>query len=213
MLEIFDLDHTLLKCNSGVAFFRYLMRKRIFPKRMWVAALRLYWDRIFKGISVEELHERSFQLFLLGRYKTEVSAHVDTFLDGFLERALCFEVASFCQRAMHLGHTVALFSTSPDYIVEPIAERLGIERVVSTRYATDKEGRFAHVEEVITGRKKAFYARELIIELNIEKSQVRAYSDSIEDWPLLKAVGGPMAIRPDRRLNILARRRKIPTLG
>lgn len=212
MLEIFDLDHTLLKCNSGIAFFRYLMKRGVFPKRMWISAIRLYCARIFDRISVDELHVRSFELFLLGRYKAEVSAHVDTFLDEFLERAICFEVSSFCQRAMHLGHTVAIFSASPDYIVEPIAERLGIERIVATRYGTDKEGRFSHIEEVVTGRKKAFYARELIEELNLDKSQVRAYSDSIEDWPLLKAVGGPMAIRPDKRLNLLARRRKLPIL-
>ncbi|MCB1117885.1 MAG: HAD-IB family hydrolase [Chlamydiia bacterium] len=202
----------MLKCNSGIAFFRYLMKRGVFPKRMWISAIRLYCARIFDRISVDELHVRSFELFLLGRYKAEVSAHVDTFLDEFLERAICFEVSSFCQRAMHLGHTVAIFSASPDYIVEPIAERLGIERIVATRYGTDKEGRFSHIEEVVTGRKKAFYARELIEELNLDKSQVRAYSDSIEDWPLLKAVGGPMAIRPDKRLNLLARRRKLPIL-
>lgn len=212
MLDIFDLDHTLLRCNSSVAFYRYLMSKNVFPKSTWISVIRLYCVNYLKRISVEELHAKAFEKFLLGRLKAEMCAHVDTFLDHFLDRSLCFEVVSFCQRAHHLGHQVALFSASPDYIVHPIAERLGITNIVATRYGVDREGRFSHIEEVIDGRKKAVYARQLIEELGLNKKDVRAYSDSIEDLPLLKAVGKPMAIRPDRRLNLLARRRKLPIL-
>ena len=212
MLEIFDLDHTLLRCNSGVAFFRYLISRKVFPKSSWFAAIRLYLAYHLRRISIEELHQQTFEKFLLGRYKAEMSAHLDTFLDQFLDKALCFEVVSFYKRAQHLGHEAALFSTSPDYVVEPIGKRLGFNRIIATSYGTDREGRFSHINEVVTGKRKAFYARGLIEELGLKKCDVRAYSDSIEDLPLLKAVGQPMVIRPCRRLDILARRRKLPIL-
>ena len=212
MLEIFDLDHTLLRCNSGVAFFRYLVSHKVFPKTSWLLAIRFYFGYHLKRISMEELHKQTFERFLLGRYKAEMSAHFDTFLDQFLDKALCFDVVSFHKRAQHLGHEAALFSTSPDYIVEPIGQRLGFNRIIATSYGTDREGRFSHINEVVTGKRKAFYARALIEELKINKCDVRAYSDSIEDLPLLKAVGQPMVIRPCRRLNILARRRSLPVL-
>ena len=212
MLEIFDLDKTLWRCNASAAFFRYCMRKRIFPKRIWLTAIWLYCAFYLGRICIEELHRRTFDRLIKGRLKEEVLGHVERFLDLHLESNLCQKVLGYCRRAQHLGHQVALISTSPDYIVEPIGKRLGIKTVVASFYATDREGRFTHVEEVVTGQRKSQYASGLMKKWGIEKDNTCAYTDSIEDLPLLKVVGRRFAIRPDRKLSSFARRLRFPIL-
>ena len=210
MLNIFDLDHTLLKVNSSSAFFTYLLRKKILPRRIRLQALWLALRYHFTKLNLKQLHEEVFRRFLKGRKLSDLKAHVEEFLDQFLDKALCFDIACVFRRAQHLGQTTALISTSPLFLVLPIGKRLGFDHIIASRYGLDAKGVMTHIEEVVDGKSKATYARQIADQLHLPKSSISAYSDSIEDLPLLRAVGHPVAVGPCKRLSLVALRRNIP---
>jgi HAD superfamily hydrolase (TIGR01490 family) len=106
------------------------------------------------------------------------------------------------------GHAVWLLSATPDFLADEIAAALGatggsgspleiVDGVFTGRFA----GPTMHSEE------KAVTARRLMHEHGLRAEDCYAYSDSINDLPLLTAVGTPVAVNPDRALTAHARAR------
>ncbi|MCA1726737.1 MAG: haloacid dehalogenase-like hydrolase [Actinobacteria bacterium] len=73
-------------------------------------------------------------------------------------------------------------------------------------YTGELEGELCHRDE--KARRVFEVAKEQ--EINLDRSY--AYSDSLNDLPLLEMVGNPVATNPDRNLFALARRRGWPVL-
>jgi hypothetical protein len=60
---------------------------------------------------------------------------------------------------------------------------------------------------IVHGPEKAARVQELAKEREIDLTRSFAYTDSINDLPLLELVGNPVALNPDRQLRVVARRR------
>jgi HAD superfamily hydrolase (TIGR01490 family) len=111
------------------------------------------------------------------------------------------------------GHEVFLASSSPQDYVQALAEALRMDGAIGTRAAVEGglytgalEGDLAH------GPHKAERVAALAQERELELAGSFAYSDSINDLPLLDLVGNPVAVNPDRALAAEARRREWPIL-
>jgi len=103
------------------------------------------------------------------------------------------------------GRPVVLTTTTPDHLVRPLAERLGFDDVIATRYAEEEgafTGRLDGEFVWATGKRAAVAA--WADRRSIELSDAYAYSDSVYDLPLLTAVGHPYAVNPDPRLLVVA---------
>jgi putative phosphoserine phosphatase/1-acylglycerol-3-phosphate O-acyltransferase len=103
------------------------------------------------------------------------------------------------------GRLLVLATTSPVDLVTPFAELVGFDDVVGTRYARSDgrytggiDGDFAWA----TGKLAA--VRRWAKGAGVELAKSHAYTDSVFDAPLLRAVGHPHAVNPDRRLRVLA---------
>ncbi|HVC71878.1 MAG TPA: HAD-IB family hydrolase [Acidimicrobiales bacterium] len=103
------------------------------------------------------------------------------------------------------GRLLVLATTSPVDLVAPFAELAGFDDVVGTRYAR-RDGRYTGGIEGdfawATGKLAA--VRRWAGEAGVDLAVSHAYSDSVFDAPLLRAVGHPHAVNPDRRLRMLA---------
>ncbi len=112
------------------------------------------------------------------------------------------------------GHILVLATTTPEDLVRPLAAELGIDEVVATRYAwTDGvyTGRLEGGFVWSIGKLNAVrdWARRLDVDLRVSF----AYSDSINDAPLLSAVGHPRAVNPDIFLHGFATLRRWPIIN
>ncbi len=103
------------------------------------------------------------------------------------------------------GRLLVLATTSPVDLVTPFAELAGFDDVVGTRYASRHgsytggiDGDFAWA----TGKLAA--VRRWAAAAGVDLAKSHAYSDSVFDMPLLRAVGHPHAVNPDRRLRAAA---------
>ena len=99
------------------------------------------------------------------------------------------------------GHQVYLVSASPEEIVQPLAELLGVDGAICSQGEVDDEGRYTgEMEFYAYGPFKAEAMRELAERTGIDLAASSAYSDSYTDLPMLEAVGHPVAVNPDRVL-------------
>ena len=110
------------------------------------------------------------------------------------------------------GHKVVIISAATSYQIEPVAKALGIKEV----YATEMEihnGKFTgRVSEMCWGEGKARAARKFAKKKKIDLSKSYFYTDSIDDYPLMKIVGKPVATNPDQKLSQMAFENNWPIL-
>ena len=109
------------------------------------------------------------------------------------------------------GRLLVLATTSPHDLVDPLAEALGFDDVIATRYQ-EVDGRYTGrlVGKFMWGRGKRDAAREWAADHGIDLTDCHAYSDSFFDVPLLGAVGHPHPLNADPRLAAVAIARRWP---
>ena len=113
------------------------------------------------------------------------------------------------------NRALVLATTTPYDLVAPLADLLGLDDVVATRYEVAADG--TYTGELAghfvwnTGKRDA--CAEWAAANGVDLSTSYAYSDSFYDAPLLGSVGHPVAVNPDPRLVMLAAVRRWPTIS
>src|SRR3546814_3641423 len=106
------------------------------------------------------------------------------------------------------GHKVFIVSASPEEVVAPIAQLLGVDEAVATRAELVDHGCYSgRTERYVYAEEKVVAMREVAERDGIDLDHSWAYSDSATDIPMLSAVGHPVAVNPDRELARAARDR------
>ena len=109
------------------------------------------------------------------------------------------------------GRRVVLVTGSLDFIVEPLARRVGASDVLAARLV-ESDGRFTGELDgrPLSGTRKADLMREYATQKGVDLASSHAYGDSVADLPMLEVVGFPHVVNPDRRLTALAAARGWP---
>jgi phosphoserine phosphatase len=103
---------------------------------------------------------------------------------------------------------VLLSSTSP-YMAEAVAAELHLDDVLCNRFEVDPAGRFTGKPdgELCYGAGKLTHGTRYAQEHGVDLAQCTFYTDSTTDLPMLEAVGRPVVVHPDPRLEQVARNR------
>jgi putative phosphoserine phosphatase/1-acylglycerol-3-phosphate O-acyltransferase len=111
------------------------------------------------------------------------------------------------------GVRTVLATTSPEHLVRPLAERIGFDDLIATRYGI-RDGRYTGGLNgpFVWGLGKLKAVRTWAREHDVDLAESFAYSDSVYDVPLLSSVGHPFAVNPDARLRLVALARRWPML-
>jgi HAD superfamily hydrolase (TIGR01490 family) len=212
----FDLDKTLLPGSSLFPLAREMYRQRYFGLR---DIARLATDQIryrLVGSEAEGPMERARAASLeaiRGRLREEVVAVGRAVAREELVPRLYPQAVELLSRHKQAGREVYIASSSPEDYIALLAEELGIDGVIGTRaesindrYTGELDGPMVH------GAEKAARVSEFASKRDIDLARSFAYSDSINDQPLLELVGHPVAMNPDRRQASVARKRGWQTL-
>jgi HAD superfamily hydrolase (TIGR01490 family) len=207
-LTVFDLDRTIVADNCSLGFCRYLVRKNVLPSSSLIYSLFYYLKHVFFGMNLLNLHNRIFDHLLRGKSLEQLEENVEPFLKDYLLSQIYSPVLAELRLAQHLGYYTLILSNSPSFLVEKIAQFLGVNEWRATQYAVDKERKLCHITSIMQGEEKASCVQEIAKKLSIEKEQITAYSDSFLDLPLLLAAGTPIAVNPDRKLRRFSEQHK-----
>ncbi len=210
MAAFFDLDKTVIAKASMVAFSRPLHRAGMLSRRMM---LRAAWGQILYAQfgatpeKLEKLRESVLQL-TKGWDQAEISAIVRDTLGDVIEPIVYDEALERIRLHQGWGHKVFIVSASPEEVVAPIAQLLGVDEAIATRAELDEEGRYSgRTERYVYAEEKVVAIEEVAERDGLDLDHCWAYSDSATDVPMLAAVGHPVAVNPDRELAKVARER------
>ncbi|MDP1818811.1 MAG: HAD family hydrolase [Acidimicrobiales bacterium] len=206
----FDLDKTVISKASMVAFSGPLHRAGMLPRRMMLKAA---WGQLVYaqlGATPEKLEKLRAAVLALTRGwdQSEIAQIVRDTLADVIEPIVFDEALDRIRQHQSWGHKVFIVSASPEEVVAPIAQLLGVDEAIATRAELDDAGRYSgRTERYVYGAEKEVAILEAAARDGLDLDHSWAYSDSATDVPMLAAVGHPVAVNPDRELARIARER------
>ncbi|MEU6071187.1 MULTISPECIES: HAD family hydrolase [Streptomyces] len=211
----FDLDKTVIAKSSTLTFSKSFYQGGLINRR---AALRTAYAQfvfLVGGMDHDQMERTREYLSALcrGWNVQQVKEIVAETLHDLIDPIIYDEAASLIEEHHKAGRDVVIVSTSGAEVVEPIGDLLGADRVVATRMVVGDDGCFTgEVEYYAYGPTKAEAVQELAESEGYDLERCYAYSDSATDLPMLKTVGYPHAVNPDRALRREALSRGWPIL-
>lgn len=203
-IAAFDLDHTVVDCDSQESFVRFLSEKRLAPASLllevafWFGLNRLGWK-----VDVPVIHARL--LSRLSRVPRSALQHaLREFAGTRLTARIRQDAGPWISRARNEGCHIVLLSASIEPIVAPIAASIGADGFACTRVAFDRPGPLVVEGDMIYGEAKVRalqdYANTRFQEWRLEYAFGNDYADRF----LLSAATHPVAVCPSPRLRELA---------
>lgn len=206
-LAIFDLDDTLIGGNSPSLWTAYLAdlgwldRESFIPREQELVALYAALQ-----ISLEDYLAFSVQP-LVGRTKAEVDYVAGPFVEEVIEPLIHSDAMRAIAGHRAAGDRILIVSASPTFLVEAIAERLGIEEVLATELELQQGFYSGGLVGIPCAREgKILRLEQWLAERGARLAGAHFYSDSRNDLPLLCHVEHPHAVNPDAALREHAER-------
>jgi HAD superfamily hydrolase (TIGR01490 family) len=207
----FDVDNTLVQGSSLLHFGRGLAARKYFTYRDVLGFI--YAQAKFQLIGKENSDDvaagrRKALAFIEGRSTAELEALGEEIYDEIIADKIWPGTRELAQMHLDAGQQVWLVTATPYELAITIARRLGLTGALGT-VAESVDGVFTGrlVGELLHGAGKAHAVRSLAIREGLNLKRCTAYSDSINDVPLLSLVGTAVAVNPDPQLRALARER------
>nr|WP_279343791.1 HAD-IB family hydrolase [Variovorax terrae] len=206
-LALFDLDHTLLSGDSDVLWCDFLMDKGLLAREAFAARNADMAARYQAGtVGVQE-----FADFYVGTLAGRTAPQWEPVRQEFLATQVVPRIPQgaldLVKRHLDAGDLVVLTTATNRYITELTALFLGIEHLLATDVESVdgaftgrthgtlnmREGKVARLHQWLAARGHT-----------LDRFKSTAYSDSINDLPLLQAVNHPVAVDPDPQLAAIA---------
>ena len=206
----FDLDRTLLRGASGPVIGEALKEAGLTSRSM----------------PAEQVIYKLYDLFGENRPSMEVTRRAVRFASGWAReqveeagrsaaQVLALTIQPFARPifAEHraAGRALVLATTTPYDLVKPLADALGFDDVVATRYGVS-DGRYDGTldGEFVWGPGKLRAIQGWAEDRGVSLAESWAYSDSFYDIPMLSAVRHPVVVNPDPRMLVVAVLRRWP---
>ncbi len=203
----FDLDKTVLATSASLALSGPLVRSGLIS-RMDIARsaqAQLAYHLLDASHERSERMKEALAEMVTGWSVAEFDAVVADALATEIEPVVFREALDAMSAHHAAGHDVVIVSASAEAIVRPIMHLLGADGMIASRLAIE-DGRYTgEISEYNYGPAKPLAMAEMAERRGWDLAQCWAYSDSVTDEPLLRAVGHPVTVNPDRALARIAR--------
>ncbi|SHH18696.1 HAD-superfamily subfamily IB hydrolase, TIGR01490 [Jatrophihabitans endophyticus] len=206
----FDVDNTMMIGASIYHFARGLAARDFFTWRDLARFTARQARLRVRGESHGDMHSsrESALAFVAGKRVEDVVALGAEIYDEEMSGKIWRGTESLARLHLDAGQRVWLVTATPVELAGIIADRLGLTGALGT-VAEHEDGVYTGhlVGEVLHGEDKAAAVRLLAAAEGLDLSHCSAYSDSINDLPMLSLVGRPVAVNPDSALRAEAKRR------
>jgi HAD superfamily hydrolase (TIGR01490 family) len=204
-LALFDLDHTLIPFDSGLAWTRHLIKVGARDAQAEDRYLAFCHQYVAGTLDIHAMHRASMEP--LAAFTPE---QLHDWRAGFgrdIEPALPPDKRALVRAHLDAGDLCAIVTATSRWVAEPFAQAFGIGHLLATEaVALDgrpgpeilgppcyREHKLTHVNAWLAGLQGMPRTLQ-------DFERCWFYSDSISDLPLLQAVSDPVAVQPDARL-------------
>jgi HAD superfamily hydrolase (TIGR01490 family) len=208
-LALFDLDNTLLSCDSDFEWAQFLIEKGAVDAQDHAAKNALFYARYREG-TLDILEFLNFQLRPLACHpRARLDGWHREFMAARIRPAIGAPARALVKKHLDDGDLCALVTATNSFVTGPIALELGIAHLIATIPA-QQDGRFTGGVRGKPAFREGKIAR---VETWLESmgfwwssfERTGFYSDSFNDLPLLSKVSDPVAVDPDEALLAHAR--------
>ncbi len=202
----FDMDHTLLQCNTASLWLRWLRQHNEISIYRTLRAIGWLMQYKLAVLDMESVTARAIAE-MAGQSEDDLVVKTRAFFAAQVLTAVAPKALEAVKRHRDEGHVMAILSSSTPYMVEPLAQHLGIEHAICTRLNVS-DGKFAgtHVRPACYGAGKVHWAEAFAAANDVDLRSSYFYTDSYSDLPMLQRVGMARVVNPDARLKRHARR-------
>jgi HAD superfamily hydrolase (TIGR01490 family) len=204
----FDVDKTLLPGSS-----LYLLARGMYKQGMYTGRdlLGFCLSQIaFRVRGVESLKEidaarEAALAFIEGKRRDDLEPLAQNIVVEVIGPRIYPGMRKVIEAHHANGDRTYLVTAAPVDVARRIAVYLGMDGALGTRVeCLDGVYTGKLLGPVLHGRAKLDAVQALAVEEQLDLSASSAYSDSMNDRPLLEGVGHPVAVNPDRMLKRLA---------
>lgn len=209
-LALFDLDHTLMSGDSDLLFCDFLLSEGLISSDVAAQSLEIA-ERYSAGTISPPEYCSFFASILAGRTIAALEPIRRRFLDEAIRPRIPRAARALLERHRDAGDTLVLTTATNRVVSEFTAADLGVDDYICTELET-VDGRYTGktVGELNMGSGKLRRLRQWIAVKGWPDQLLKRttfYSDSINDLALLSAVGYPVVVDPDPRLESTALRK------
>ncbi len=205
----FDMDGTLLAVNSARLWVEHMWREGELRKR---DLLRSAASLVAYQLAIVDMEKvaRDAARRLAGTPEDVLRDRVRAWYESEIRATIRPQMRDVVEDHRARGHTLVLLTASSPYVAIPVAEDLGLEHHISTRFETI-DGRFTgEIEALCYGPGKVTMSEAWAAGSGVSLDDSWFYSDSYTDVPMLDRVGHPVVVHPDARLARWARQHALP---
>jgi HAD superfamily hydrolase (TIGR01490 family) len=204
----FDLDRTLMEGSSAFQFGRAAYKAGLMSRRRLIAdawANLVFRLRGASDESTHALHDR-ISHSLQGVRVRDLERLGPDVLAGILPR-IYPQVLAIAHEHQDAGRAVFITTAASNELAEILAQVLTLDGGIGTQFSKVHDGVFTGEPTgvFVYGPGKAQAIEQLARERGLDLASSYAYSDSASDLPMLRLVGHPVAVNPDRELARAAR--------
>lgn len=163
--------------------------------------------------SLDVIKDKALSL-VAGHRAVDLTDLTDLVYNDYISPKLWPETVRIAQDHIKAGREVWLVTATPKEIADVIAHRLGLTGGLGTLVEVGADGVLTGklVGQTLHGKAKRKAVKALALERNISLKRSYAYSDSVNDLPMLNAVGNPHCVNPDVALRYYAKEASWPIL-
>jgi HAD superfamily hydrolase (TIGR01490 family) len=206
----FDVDNTMMVGASIFHFAKGLAARDFFS---WRDLARFSARQVrlrLGGENAQHMHSsrESALAFVAGKKVAEIVALGEEIYDEEMAGKVWSGTLALARLHLDAGQRVWLVTATPVELATIIAQRLQLTAALGT-VAESVDGVYTGhlVGDVLHGEAKAAAVRRLAAHEGLDLARCSAYSDSINDLPMLSLVGRAVAVNPDSALRAEAKAR------
>lgn len=205
----FDCDNTMIRGASIYFFGKGMAGRGLVTTGDLV---RFGWQQLRFRVrgkedleAVAEAREKALSL-VAGKSVAQIVDYGEQIYDELMAQRIWSGTRALAEQHLDAGQRVFLVTATPIELARIIARRLGLTGALGT-VAEVEDGLYTGrlVGEPLHGPSKAEAVRALAEREGLDLRRCTAYSDSVNDIPMLTAVGHAVAVNPDAGLRAAAR--------
>ena len=209
-LALFDLDHTLIPFDSGMAWTQFLVERGVLSADAEATYLAYCHQYVAGTLDIHAMHRANLQPLL--RYPRAMLTRWQRDFEQAMAPRIPASTLALVREHRHAGDLCVIVTATTGLIAQPFARLFDVDHLLATQAATVDSSPQAAFTGEIDG--EPCYRAHKVTRVEQWLAQrpggsvfrladfTRSwfYSDSISDLPLLSAVSHPVAVRPDDRL-------------
>lgn len=209
-VAFFDIDGTIFRNSLMIQHFRTLIKFEIIDPAIWYSEIKeVYTEWETRYGDFEEYLEVIAKAYLdslkgVDKSFMEIIAAKVIELNGDMVYKYSRDRIEWHKKQ---GHKLFFISGSPDFLVSKMAEKYSADEYRGTLYEVDEENKFTgEIMKMWDSVSKQRVIDELIEKYDVDLENSFSYGDTTGDLSMLKMVGNPIAINPNKALFLSIRK-------